>query len=279
MFAHILPTPLDDLIQRDKRRYEKKHPTPDDDISDNDTEYFTDDDSVNNVETVTTTTTTVVVKKIRTRKPSKSRVPDQGNHTPPLRKGPPEIPPPPRAPQPTQKQKQRERHRRNSETLPSPPRYNGHTRDTRVAGNQPMVVGPGPLIYPAPWRPQPRHFFNYFTGPGPQNQWSRPPSPPAPETPQEKLTNIKVMRDDEHVMYIGLRVYVNTGADPVSEGPVEIVGRIKESSSDDEDEDDCTSLRGRSRSRSSISGTVSRSSSRGSSPPRRPRRRYRKRCS
>ncbi|KAJ3569972.1 hypothetical protein NP233_g4705 [Leucocoprinus birnbaumii] len=278
LFAHSLPVPLDDLIHRDKRRYEKKQSQMKDhneEDSDNGTEYFTDDDSDSNVETITKTTTTVVVKKVRTKKPSRSTSFVQNIAPPPKR---PQIPPPSiLPPHPKYKQRQKDRQRREQEPLPSPPRYNGHTRDTRVAGHRSGAVGPGPpgpIMYPSPWAPQP-NFFHCFTGPGPQNQWSRPTTPTPPEPPKDKLTTVKWLRDDEHEVYIGLRVYVNAGEDPVSEGPIEIVGRIGESSSDDEDEHDLLSTRGRSmvgRSRSTNS-SLSRSSSQESSISRSRRRR------
>lgn len=269
LFAHTLPVSLDDLIQRDKRRYQKKHAQPEnEDNSDNDTEYFTNDESTSDFETIIKTTKTVV-KKLRKKRSSRPKGLIQDARVPPPNKTRAEIPLPIAAPQPRQKQKQKDKYKRGYKPLPSPPRYTGYTRDTRVAGDRPSVVGPrppGPIVYPAPWSPQP-NFFNYYTGPGPQNQWSRPASPAPPETPNDKLTNVKVLRDDEHVVHVGLRVYVNTGTDPVSEGPIEIVGRIGESSSDDENEDNASSTRGRSaRGRSrSTSRSVTRSTSRESS--------------
>lgn len=135
------------------------------------------------------------------------------------------------------------------------------------------IVGPSPNNYTTSWGPQPTYNnWNYsWSGPGPNNGWSRPASPTPQDQQKEKLTSVKVMRDDDHIVYIGLRVYVNYDGDvdPVKQA-VEITGRIGEEFS--EDEGDRSSASGRSQGRTpsrSISRNGSeRSRTRNLSPPR-----------
>lgn len=215
-------------------------------MSDPETEYFTDDnESTDQTETVTTTTTTVVVKKTRMKNPK-----SKPTTTHPEPKSPViQIPPPTITTKHTQKEK--EKHSLKSKSLPSPPRYNGHTRDTRVgAGAQ--------REGPSPWKPVRTTKYNYdYTGPA--NQWSRAASPSPPEPPKDKSTNVKIFRDDDNTIYLGLKVYANTGEEGAE---VEITGRIGDVLSDDDG--DRSSARGRSRSRRG-NRTRSRSVSRGRS--------------
>ncbi len=117
---------------------------------------------------------------------------------------------------------------------------NGHTRDTRI-GVDAQRVGPAP--YMTPLQPVPTtNYKSYYTGPA--NQWSRPASPSPAEPPKDKLTTVKVYRDDENMIYLGLKVYVNTGEDGAE---VEITGRVGDVLSDDDE--DRLSERGRNPNR------------------------------
>lgn len=234
-----LPKSLEDLIQRDKRRHQKKkeqqRQNQRDDVSEPETEYFTDDNgSADQTETVTTTTTTVVVKKTRA-KNSKSKP----TVTPPGPKSPTiQVPPP--ATIPKRARKEKGKYSLKSKTLPSPPRYNGHTRDTRVGVG---AQREGPSF----WKPVRTAKYNYnYTGPA--NEWSRPASPSPPEPPKDKATTKKIFRDDDDILYLGLKVYANTGEDGEE---VEVKGRLGDALSDDDG--DRPSERGRSRSRRSTS--------------------------